>query len=116
MHVIALWAVLWDWLIVGDQVVEASAREIAISLGALFGHTAVCAALWFWAVRSKKRRHEHWFAAALAAFTSACVIVLALHVDHASTLPALDARAVLRLATIHFAIVHMLSLLPTKAW
>ena len=114
LHLTALLAVLWDLLNVGDQLVEASAREIAISLGVLFGHTAVCAALWVWALRFKKQRHVHWIATALAVLSLVCTSALAIHVDHPDVLPALDARAVLRILTIHFAAVHSLSLLPTK--
>ena len=44
------------------------------------------------------------------------VLVLMLDVDHFTLYQVLDSRALLRIATLHFAAINVASLLPHKAW
>lgn len=105
------------WLLLGDQVVEASRTEVTIALVLL----AACSAIGLstlalarfirWYIKA-----DSWVAVVLTVGAVACVCGLAVHVDHFAVLPLLDARGLMRLATIHFAGVTVLSLQPAKSW
>ena len=105
------------WLLLGDQVVEGSTTEVTISLALLASCSGlgltVYAVLWS---RGWRIVGDSWLSVFLALLAVACVCGLAVHIDHFVVLPLLDARGLLRLATLHFAGVTVLSLQPTKSW
>lgn len=104
-------------LVIGDQVIENSDREVEAASAVFAVHTVAALSLMAWALWSfKSRRHEYWLATGLVAFSMICFVALAVHVDHLDVLPLLDARAVLRLTSYHFTAIQVFALLPGKAW
>jgi hypothetical protein len=118
LQVIGILACFGPWILVGDMVVEASSREQAISLSIMGAHSLVGLSLWAWAARKHRRvDNDFWVATMMFIVTILSIIGLAgARVDHLSVSSFLDARSLLRLATIHFAGICAASLRPEKAW
>jgi hypothetical protein len=118
LQAVGVLAAFGPWTLAADMIIEASLREYTAALSLLGFHTVVAVCLFLWA--SKKDRSmamDFWITTVMVVVTVLTIVgVSAARVDHFDVSTLLDARALLRLATVHFAAVNVASLRPEKAW
>lgn len=111
-------ALVGPWAITANLVIGMSRREKVVALSILGAHSAIAAGLLVWASRrARNKALDFWIATGMFAITLLVVVAFAAsRIDHFEVMPLVDARALLRLVTVHFAAINIASLRPEKAW
>lgn len=111
-------AMIGPWAIAANLVIGMTGRERAAALSILGAHTAVAAGLLAWASRrTRNRALDFWIATGMVTITLLVIVAWsASRVDHFTVTTLVDARALTRLASVHFAAINIASLRPEKAW
>ena len=117
----ALFAAIGPWfLVTSDFILESSATAVGWRIGLLAAESFVMLVVaWILFVGSYKRyvrRVVFWIITAVAVVLLMYTVALSAFRDHLDAAPLLDSKAVVRLATIHFAVINLVSLRPVYAW
>ncbi len=110
-------ALFGPWVLAGDMIVENTLVESSIALSLLGLHSLLGLMLLIFSTKHRNTAHDYWIGAAMAMLS--CLLVFAIacsRIDHFRVSSLLDARALLRLVSVHFAVINVASLRPSKAW